>query len=364
VAGGRLDPRTLLPLFKPETKEAVTNCKKNATYLSDPLPIEQMCYEIKASPNSKHGLSTYLSKRPESKLESFHDNLSHFGNCGMRDSLCDTLNLCGTARYNLQIRHKRRLAEMDLAQRSTMPAGWEDVVSYDNHSELEWVNQLARDAGCSTVPFPCTETSLPDTGERFFSEYLKDNRPPQIKDDDDRCQFAKCTNNPVLLQHLAANPLPSTPTTTTPSELPDTETTTGKEDHNNDGKTPIINPQQQQQQQQHAPPKITPQQVHHTVHIPTAPHQSTVVAIMPNTYPVTPWAPSVSRYHQQNHWYQHFQPMVTHNPMHQAFHSASNGYCCIRCYHWCVNLDRKGRPPHDAHCRIRMGNKRKRIEEK
>jgi len=31
VAGGRLDPRTLLPLLKSETKEAVTNCKKNVT---------------------------------------------------------------------------------------------------------------------------------------------------------------------------------------------------------------------------------------------------------------------------------------------------------------------------------------------
>jgi len=153
---------------------------------------------------------------------------------------------------------------MELAQRSTMPADWEDVVSYNNHSELEWINQLACNAGCSTIPYPCTETLLPDTGERFFSKYLKENRPPQIENDDDRCQCTKCTNNPVLLQHLAANLLPSTPTTTTPSELPNAETTTRKEDtnqHNNDGMTPMINRQQQQQQQQHAPPKITPQQV-------------------------------------------------------------------------------------------------------
>lgn len=105
---GRLDPRTQMTLFKPETKNAVDECKKKAEHLADPLPIQDMYFTVPANPNSPHQLPQYLSRRVESKLEYFHDNLSHFANCGMRSSLCDNLNLCGMARYNLAMRHKLR----------------------------------------------------------------------------------------------------------------------------------------------------------------------------------------------------------------------------------------------------------------
>ncbi|KAG7344139.1 hypothetical protein IV203_022147 [Nitzschia inconspicua] len=47
--GGRLDPKTQQPLFTAETKEAVDNCKKNAEVIGDPLPIEKMYHEVKAT---------------------------------------------------------------------------------------------------------------------------------------------------------------------------------------------------------------------------------------------------------------------------------------------------------------------------
>ncbi len=155
---GRLDPLHKVPLFNHETKDAVENCKDKAEFLTDPLPIEKMYDRIAPSPNSKHGLSEHLSRRGESKLEAFHDRFAHFANSGMRDSLADCLNLSGTARYNLAIRHKRSLmlssveagAQVD---RTHIPAAWERVPPYYNHSELGYVNRMARAVGLPP-PFP------------------------------------------------------------------------------------------------------------------------------------------------------------------------------------------------------------------
>ena len=75
-----------------------------------------------------------------SNLEGYHLLLAHFGNNGMRTSLADALNLTGTARHNLRIRHKLRLAQQDMVTRSKIPAGWEDVVPFYNHTELAHMN--------------------------------------------------------------------------------------------------------------------------------------------------------------------------------------------------------------------------------
>jgi len=165
-------------------------CKEKAQHLSDPLPIEDMYEKILPNPNSPHQLTEYLSKRGESKLEAFHDRFAHFANCGMRDTLADNLNLAGTARYNLGIRHKRSLASgnekgvlSDPEQRRKIPAGWERVVPYFNHSELWHVNKMANAAGCCH-PFPHAEILPADNGERFFSEYLTQTLPslkPSLK---------------------------------------------------------------------------------------------------------------------------------------------------------------------------------------
>ena len=166
-AGGRLDPRHQVPSFTPETKSAVENCKEKAHHLADPMTIDQMYDKILPHPNSKHQLIEYISKRGESKLESFHDMLAHFANSGMRDTLSDNLHLAGTARYNLSIRHKRHLMTLEKTKRSAIPATWEKIVPYWNHSELTYVNKLATAVGCPP-PFPKAETLNNDTGERFF----------------------------------------------------------------------------------------------------------------------------------------------------------------------------------------------------
>ena len=173
-AGGRRNPDTGETLFTPETKKAVQECQKKAKHLQDPLPLEEMYYTIAPHPKSKHQLPEYLSRRGESNLEAFHLLLAHFGNNGMRASLADNLMLTGTARYNLQIRHKLRLTKLaaDDPSRNKMPAGWETVVPFFNHSEPAHVNQLAKDAGVQEVPFATVEELVADAGERFFSEHL------------------------------------------------------------------------------------------------------------------------------------------------------------------------------------------------
>lgn len=154
---GRLDPTTNETLFTPETKIAIKNCKEKAQCLQDPLPLEDMHCVIQPIPNLPHGLKECISRRGESSLESFHLMLAHFGNSGMRNVLADNLNLTGAARHNLAIRHRLRLTKLTAVhnqQGMKIPAGWETVVSYCNHSQLQCLNQLAVAAGINDVPFP------------------------------------------------------------------------------------------------------------------------------------------------------------------------------------------------------------------
>ena len=175
-AGGRKDPLTGDTLFTSETKGAIDECKKKATYLQDPLPLDQMYDIILPSQNASHQLNEYLSRRGESCLESFHLMLAHFGNCGMRTSLADNLNLTGTARHNLTIRHKRLLIGLtpENTARRKIPATYEGIVGFFNHTELHHVNMIAIEAGLRgrDLPFKNVEALPPDNGERFFSEYL------------------------------------------------------------------------------------------------------------------------------------------------------------------------------------------------
>jgi len=180
-AFGRLDAIRQIPLFTTDTKTAVENCKEKVKYLADPFPIERMYQEMLPSPNATHDLSEHLSNRGESKLEAFHDRFSHFANCGMRQSLADNLNLAGTARYNLSIRHARALTSqyenpLTKEARKKISTAWEKVVPFFNHSELLYVNGLAKSVGCN-YPFPAAEMLPPENGERFFSQYVTETLP-------------------------------------------------------------------------------------------------------------------------------------------------------------------------------------------
>jgi hypothetical protein len=201
-AEGQLDPRTGQTLFTETTHSAVDNCIQNAQHLQDRLPLEEMYREVKPPKNAKHECSTWISFRGESKLESFHDNVKHFGNTGMDPGLCDTLNLAGTARYNFTIRNRINKAE---ESDHDLPVQWQDVVSFFNHSELAFVNKMASDAKADDLPFTWVEELVEDTGEVFFSEYLMQRAKIKAlhpNHQEDRCPCTHCKGQPTGPPHL------------------------------------------------------------------------------------------------------------------------------------------------------------------
>jgi len=326
-ARGRLDPIRNVPLFTAETKDAVENCKEKARYLADPLPLNQMYDEIPPSPNSKHQLTEFLSKRGESKLESFHDRFAHFANCGMRESLADSLNLAGAALFNLTIRHKRTHVTTEntasantaaasanptksIVDRNVIPAGWEKVLPYFNHTELGYVNKLAQSVGCS-MPFPNAEPLLPDNGERFFSQHMKTLKSIGNKrGDNDECLCELCaeagsSNAPNVV------PQPQPP----PQQQPTTTTTTAtrkKKTKNKRNQTAATQPHQ------------LAKTVTHTVRAPAVVQQ--------HFHSI---APMPCFYHPMNVFY--MPPALVPPPA-----------CCLKYQAWLTT--RKGRPPHHPLC--------------
>jgi len=182
-------------------------------HLQDPLLLDQMHDVMLPNPNLPHGLKEHLSWRGESNLESFHLMLAHFGNAGMRETLADNLNLTGMTRFNVKIRHKLRLSKLtDKKTRAFTPCGWETVPDYFNHSELEYVNKLARSDGIQKdqEPFQSVEHLPPDNGERFFSKHLAwlNDTKPKI-DENNMCLCDRCCGT-TTTQQSTANQLQET----------------------------------------------------------------------------------------------------------------------------------------------------------
>ena len=363
-ARGRYDPLTGETLFTGDTKEAIERAKEKAEYLQDELPLHQMYDVIQPNVNSKHQLPEYLSRRGESCLESFHGMLAHFGNCGMRTTLADNLNLTGAARYNLVIRHKRRLIALtsENTAREKITAACEGIVSFFNHSELNHINKITIAAGSQFPPFKGTEMLPADNGERFFSEYLlwlKETRPkydPQSRCLCEVCGTATTTQQPQPQPQPQQQPQQQQPNETTinpPTPTPTAEPTRPKLVPRKNNSTGVRQasvhpnerverqlPRQQQQTQcqhhQHLQP-IHPHQHH--------PHQMTQMTMattgcfppMPNL--LTPYPP----------WMMAAMHTAAHAPPYSGL------FCCCRYMCWYGTAGRRGRPPHDDHCPGKIG---------
>lgn len=277
-------------------------------HLSDPMTLDEMYHAVPPNPNTTHKLPEYLSNRGESKLEAYHNRLANFANSGMRETLSDNLHLAGAARYNLAIRHKRRLLSpltpKDPNSRRVIPAAWERVLPYFNHSELCHINGVAADVNCQ-VPFPEAETLPPDNGERFFSEYLTLVKPLfQKYNEFDECLCETCTMTTTVAERAAV----STEVQHLEAQIADATTTAGV----------LTNP---------APP-ATP--------TPTTTPTAMTFAAFPT------------------------QPMPTFHPNWLAIQPVPMMYvpspviCCHRYFQW--TKTRKGRPPHDLHCHQHVCN--------
>ena len=208
---GDVDPSTGKKLFTMDTKTAVTEQMKNAVHIQDSLPLHEKYRVIKPTPSTKHECNEYISLRCESKVEQFHDQLAHFANCGMRMELCDTLNLLGTARYNVKIRHKIRMANASTVSRPCVPSGWKNHPEYFNHSELIVANGLAESIGYPVLPFDYARPLPEDNGEWFFAEYLVE----QVEQENnfqsstlsDRCYCPSCGAGCFTLSVVLSTPI-------------------------------------------------------------------------------------------------------------------------------------------------------------
>jgi len=363
-ARGRKDPFTGETSFASETKEAIKNCKEKAMCLQDPLPLDDMCDVTQPSPNSPHQLKVCLSRRGESCLESFHDNLSHFANCGMRKSLADNLHLTGTARCNLSIRHTRRLTTLTLQnpQRKKMPAAFESTASFFNHSELNHVSQMAMDAGISQehLPFNVVEILPPDNGERFFSECLIwcDTTKPK-NDLQGQCLCQLCATPTTEMASSVTEPPPqlkNNNTNTMATAEPNSEAQSAAQTQEVHQPTQPTNAQPQMQ--------VARQQVHHRMQ--PAPQQQ---FYNHQPQPLTTQQTQQHQTHQQHPnvmMMGHCQQMTAQMPWMMPIvpcpmlpQTAPSLFCCGRYRHWHNTPNRRGRPPHDDHCqRLRAQQKK------
>ena len=118
-------------LFTETTEKTIIDQFKNILYVSDP---HNMYKEVKAGPNSKHGLSEWMSLRMESQLEKGHHLMAHYGNTGMGTQLADCLILRGITETNTKVRYKSKDKD------PKMPSHLEDLPLFLDESELAYVN--------------------------------------------------------------------------------------------------------------------------------------------------------------------------------------------------------------------------------
>ena len=151
-------------LFTEITEKTIKDQFKNILYVSDP---HNMYKEVKPGPNSKHGLSEWMSLRMESQLEKGHHLMAHYGNTGMGTQLADCLILRGITETNTKVRYKSRDKD------PSMPSHLEDIPLFLDESELAYVNRRLLEASLDPV-FQDASPLPPDNGEVFLSEYFSE----------------------------------------------------------------------------------------------------------------------------------------------------------------------------------------------
>ena len=100
-------------VFTRNTAKVAREQMKKVKYVEDPPGIE-MYREIPAGKRSLHKLPKWLSNRPESGLEKFHELLAHMANTGSGIALADALTYTGTGDHNVKARWKARINKQKL----------------------------------------------------------------------------------------------------------------------------------------------------------------------------------------------------------------------------------------------------------
>jgi hypothetical protein len=158
-------------VFTATTRKATTNQFNNIKFVIDSEKATTYS-EVKAPAGSKHNLSQWLSNRPESALEKFHEVLAHFCNVGCRASLADALLQRGWAEHNVVARYKtscnqKRQQDIHLPH----PKYLDKSPMFLDHSLLHHINQESQKLGLGNVFDACRVPTV-DNGEVFLSKYL------------------------------------------------------------------------------------------------------------------------------------------------------------------------------------------------
>ena len=138
----------------------------------------------------------------KSHLESFHLKLQHFANTNCRQGLADYLNLLGTCRHNVTMRHRIWWNSLTINDREGVVEYFAKEPQYYNHSELAVINQWAVEAGCASIPFPHAKPLPKDNGERFFGTYIVESKEREKYGNNlttRRCLCPDCGSNPTPL---------------------------------------------------------------------------------------------------------------------------------------------------------------------
>lgn len=343
---GREDPITGKKLFTVDTKVALIEQKNNANQIQDALPLDEVYRKILPTSATRHGLPEYVSLRCESKLELFHDHLANFANCGMRMSLCDNINLLGTSRYNVKIRHKITMADDPVENRNDVPSYWANKPSFMNHSELTHVNKLAEDAGYPVIPFPEARPLPDDNGERFFAEYWMEEKQRQetvaSSPLNDRCYCSMCGANEVPIPHRAIS--------NSVSNNEDTNGIVGSRTATIKETTPprnVVDPKRAatssgtRQPLRHVKPRMDNIMARQHVSPPT----NSFFAMYPTGY-----MPMQMMFPPQQFNFVPQQMPVWGGIQPTARPKAQQQLCCEPFLIWCQRDNRNGRPPHSKGC--------------
>jgi hypothetical protein len=159
-----------MSVFTPRSEKAILEQCKKVHHSNDPDDID-MYTEIAPTKNSKHGLSKWMSNRPEPALEKYHEILQHFANTGTNSELADTLNFEGTAEWNIKCRWKQLMNQENLEGITRLiPVHFEDQPRFWDHSLLQTLNIQAASKGMKPL-FNFVTKCKPDNGEEFLSAY-------------------------------------------------------------------------------------------------------------------------------------------------------------------------------------------------
>jgi hypothetical protein len=221
------------PLFSRNTEKIAKEQTKKVKWVPDP-PNMAMYREIPPGKRSTHQLSKWLSNRPESGLEKFHELLAHLANTGCGKVLADALTLGGTANHNVKARWKEQVNKKQLlGQEIHGTLDYSGEPEFYDHSYLDLLNRRGVSLGWGEM-FDFIVLPREDNGEVFLSEYFEQQeKRNSTVGQDEKTKLCNC-------RHCQAY---------SPSEL--TEPRLPEEEQANDAVVEMSQQQQQQKEQHH-----------------------------------------------------------------------------------------------------------------